>query len=105
MKDKIVCLDLQALFLHYSSEIDEDGFSDYVYGSHFIIRRQEEYYDLFRDSYSGLRLCCDGEECKILEETETEVKLISANNIDDEDLEGIDTTFVLSREEYKIATI
>ena len=104
MEEKIVCLNLQKLYEHYINK-EGDMFSDYVCGSNFIIRKQEDYFDLFKNSYSGLRLCCDGEECKVLEETETEVKLISANNIDDEDLEGIDTTFVLSKEEYKIATI
>lgn len=62
------------------------------------------YYDLYRELNSGLMLCCDGEQCKVLEQTEEYVRLIDVENIDNEDLEGIDTTFRLSSDEYKITT-
>ena len=106
MKDEIVCVNLDELFKHRSKYQKNGKVVQTVYDH--VIRKETHgndcYFDLYKEMNSGLRLCCDGEQCKILEQTDVYVKLIDVENIDNEDLEGIDTTFMLSTEEFGIAT-
>ena len=108
MKEELVCVDLNALYgwAVKSKARMCDVYSDYAECEHCIIRNKidTEYFDLYSDKYSGLRLCCDGEQCKVLERTADYVKLIDVENIDNEELRGIDTTFKLSIAEFNIAT-
>lgn len=103
MEEEIVCICLKALFDYLYT-----GKEETVYLLGLYIRREPSsdgdfYYDLYKDG-SDLRLCCDGEQCKVLERTADYVKLIDVENIDNEDLEGIDTTFMLSLKAFGIAT-
>lgn len=107
MKEEIVCICTQALFIYL-----DDNFGDYVFTKYNHCIRKEEnpvdencnYYDIYKNMDSGLRLCCDGEQCKVLEKTSDYVKLIDVENIDNPELSGIDTTFKLAIDEFKIAT-
>lgn len=107
MEEEIVCLDLQTLFecLYTGMCKDNEVYTRY---SHYIRREPSpdgnNYYDLYKDGYSSLKLCCDGEQCKVLERTADYVKLIDVENIDNEELEGIDTSFKLSVTAFEIAT-
>lgn len=98
------CLDLGALFDSLESD---NGNAGTAFG--YTLRRDaapdgQFYYDLLGGSTGGLRLCCDGEECAVLERGDGWVKLIDHENIGDPDLEGLDTTFKLSEAEFNIAT-
>ena len=110
-EEEIVCIDLAVLFNY----LNNWGSEDYVYTdfNHFIRREKNvsnkgcdylDYYDLYKTDVSSLRLCCDGEQCKVLNKTDKYVELIDVENIDNEELEGIDTTFKLSIDEYNVAT-
>lgn len=98
--EETVCISLNQLY--NSLEEKQDSFSSYVETKYGLIRKDDDYYDFF-SGWSNLRLCCDGEQCKVLERTTDYVKLIDVENIDNEELEGIDTTFKLSVEEFNIA--
>ena len=107
MKDEIVCLCLKTLFQTLFTGMSSDD-EVYTRFSHCLRREPntvdgDYYYDLYKTKTSGYRLCCDGEQCKVLEQTESYVKLIDVENIDNEELDGIDTTFKLSIDEYNIA--
>lgn len=108
MEEEIVSVSLQALFQSLCKSLCDDDATYTRYGH--CIRREpctvdsSCYYDLYRSSDSAYRLCCDGEQCKVLERTADYVKLIDVENIDNEELEGIDTTFRLSIKEFGIAT-
>ena len=113
--EEIECLDLNALYNALLARIvkgdmTEDDYGYHVY-THFghAIRREpapdgSDYFDLYKNAGSCLKFCCDGEECKVLEKTDEYVKLIDIENIDNEELDEIDTTFRLSLEEFRIAT-
>lgn len=113
-KEEIVCLDLNSLYHHTLKQVmfngeTEDDFDYVMTGAGHCIRKEgnpdgSPYFDLCRDDYSYLKLCCDGEECKVLERTDEYVTLIDVENIDNDELEGIDTTFRLSVKEFSIAT-
>lgn len=97
------CLDLGALFDSLESD---NGNAETAFG--YTLRRDaapdgQFYYDLLGGSTGGLRLCCDGEECAVLERGDGWVKLVDEANIGDTDLEGLDTTFKLSEAEFNIA--
>ena len=102
-----VCVDLGAVYGHYWKEAHVDDFHDEVdlYFCDDIKRSFQDdttYYDIKR---GDLLLCCDGEECMILEETDSYVILVSVQNIGNYDeLKGIDTSFKLSIGEFKTAT-
>lgn len=98
--ENIVCLNLGGLY----NALQKDAHASSVGIEYGLIRKDGYYYDFF-SWWSNLRLCCDGEECKVLEQTDEYVKLIDVDNIDDEDLEGIDTAFKLTIDEFKIATL
>ncbi|MBP5359543.1 MAG: hypothetical protein J6Y69_10250 [Treponema sp.] len=104
--EEIECLDLGALFT-YLGRYQSNGSVVQTCYDH-VIRREpygnDYYYDLYRTVNSNMRLCCDGEQVKVLERTDQYVKLIDVENIDDEDLEEIDTTFKLETNEFNIAT-
>lgn len=98
------CLDLGALFDSLESD---NGNAETAFG--YTLRRDaapdgQFYYDLLGGSTGGLRLCCDGEECAVLERGDGWVKLVDEANIGDSDLDGLNTTFKLSEEEFNIAT-
>lgn len=99
--EEIICINLQAIY--NTLEEHKDCFSKYVDTEYGIIRKQDDYYDFFSGT-SNLRLCCDGEQCKILERTKEYVKLICVDNIDNDELKDVDTTFKLSLEEFNTAT-
>ena len=97
------CLDLNNLyqFLHGES----DAMTEFGYE----VRREpapdgSDYYDLMGSN--GLRLCCDGEQCIIIDRTAEYVSLIDVENFENEELEdaGIDTVFHLSEKEFNTAT-
>lgn len=98
MNDDIVCLSLYEL----CKTLPNDGKEYYTFYGHTIYK-DGDYYDLYKTSPGSYRLCCDGEQCKVLERTDRYVKLIDVENIDVDELEGIDTTFKLSIEEFEIA--
>lgn len=98
--EETVCISLNQLY--NSLEEKQDSFSSYVETKYGLIRKNDDYYDFF-SGWSNLRLCCDGEQCKVLERTTDYVKLIDVENIDNEELEGIDTTFKLSITEFNTA--
>lgn len=109
MEEEIVCVDLQTLFKHYEKTkgLSNDMYSDFVWldsGSFIIRKNDDDYHDLYSSISGSLKLCCDGEQCKVLERTADYVKLIDVENIDNEELEDIDTTFKLSTAEFNIAT-
>lgn len=98
-----VCISLLALFneLNRRYRFDSDTYAT----TYHSIRKEDDYYDLYKsDTGTGYRLCCDGEQCEILEITSHYVKLIDVENIGNEELEGIDTSFRLTLAEYNIAT-
>lgn len=107
MEEEIVCVSLKALYKDTFAGMagEELAHTSLMH----VIRREpspdgNDYYDLYRNTDSSLRLCCDGEQCKVLERTKDYVKLIDVENIDDESLDGIDTTFRLTLQEFDIAT-
>lgn len=108
-KEETVCLDLMALYDHTEKKKGShpDSYSDNAVEVDLgfnVIRKDGDYYDLFRNKNSSVMLCCDGEQCKVLKRTDEYVTLIDVENIDNDELEEIDTTFTLSVEEFKIAT-
>ena len=111
-EEEIVCLSLKSLYDFCRAKAKTtmcDAYSDYAECEHCIIRDNSavdggEYYALYSDRYGDLKLCCDGEQCKVLERTDEYVKLIDVENIDNDELDGIDTTFKLTLEEFDIAT-
>ena len=110
MTEEIVCLDLQTLFetLYTSMSKDNEVFTVFSHSirrePNFIDKGYDYYYDLYKNGNSNLRLCCDGEQCKVLERKDGYVRLIDVENIDNEELDGIDTIFRLTEEEFNIAT-
>lgn len=103
-KEETECLNLG--FLFEQLEHDRDGYAETEFG--FTLRREaaedgEFYYDLLGGETGGLRLCCDGEQCTVLEKTDEWVKLIDVENIGNEDLKGYDTSFKLSLKEFEAA--
>ena len=108
MSEVYVCLNLQELY-QWLYKGPSDYFAVCTKYS-YEIRREEnnadpedvcnDYFDLYKYD-SNLRLCCDGEQCKILEQTEEYIRLIDVENIDNEELKGIDTSFKLSLLEYE----
>ena len=106
--DAKCCLNLSALFNFclFLGHGDEDE----VWTMHgHTIRREAgedgDYYDLYRKEPGSLRLCCDGEECLVTDVMpDAAIRLIDSANVGDADLDGIDTTFILSVEELAIAT-
>ena len=107
MNEDIVCVSLKALWDFLWNE-ERDEYERQTYFC-FTLRREDNpldddyYYDLYGSSYCGLRLCCDGEQCKIVNKTDSYIELIDIENIDNEELEGIDTTFKLSIAEFNAA--
>lgn len=98
------CLDLGALFDSLESE---NGNAETAFG--YTLRRDaapdgQFYYDLLEGRTGGLRLCCDGEQCAVLERGDGWVKLVDEANVGDSNLDGLDTTFKLSEAEFNIAT-
>lgn len=118
MAEETVCLDLMALYKSKVGKYKQEGFPGTFPGTYewdcvdtdcHVIRREKspdgsDYYDLYRNCDSGLRLCCDGEQCVVTERTGEYINLVSVDNLDNEELCGIDTIFSLAPEEFEIAT-
>ena len=109
MNENIVCLDLMALYEHCKENKNVRAVSNpeatLAECKYCIILNEAgtEYYDLYRNENESVRLCCDGEQCKVLEHTEEYVRLVDVEDLDNEELEGIDTSFRLSIKEFEIA--
>ena len=109
IEKEFVCLCLYALFESLHGDGDGDSVTT-EYG--YEIRRESApdgnfYYDLL--SSSGLRLCCDGEECIVIDRTENYISLIDVLNFEDEEVEeleeaGINPVFRMSEKEFATAT-
>lgn len=107
-----VCLDLKALYDDIAGRVmsggeSADDFSDVeTFCGHTIERTEamgDEWYDLRHDFHSSMVLCCDGEQCLALGRDGGTVTLVSWENIDNPDVDGLDVEFRLSERELDIA--
>lgn len=101
--EEVVCMDLMALFNHLNREHDFDRVTTEF---RYEILREDapdgsSYYDLVAEG-GGVYRCCDGEEAVVLERKEGKVKLVS-NAVDSEG-DGDTYFFILSEDEFNIAT-
>jgi hypothetical protein len=101
MEEEVVCMDLMSLYNHLNRGFDR---ATTKYG--YEILREDSpygssYYDLVKEG-GGVYRCCDGEEAIVLERKDGKVKLVS-NAVDTEG-DGDTYFFVLSEEEFDIAT-
>ena len=111
MAEETVCLDLMALYESKVGKYKKEGFPntqewDCVDTDYHVIRREKspdgsDYYDLFENCDSGLRLCCDGEQCVVTERTGEYINPVSVDNLYNEELCGIETIFSLAPEEFE----
>lgn len=86
--------DCKETYLTYDGLLIQHGTTEQCYG-------EQDYYDLIEDS-TGLYLCCDGETVKVVKIDGNQITLL---NEDVETSRGTRCkTFILSREEFDIAT-
>ena len=111
MTDETVCIDLESLYEYQRAKAEGtscDVYSDYVDCAYGIIWNEGDYYDFYGSRTGDARLCCDGEQCKVVERLKWGgqkcVNLVSVDNLDNEELEGTETVFTLTEEEFGVAT-